>query len=104
VTSGNLPLTYLDSYKLKNRKVEKNLEFQKKKSIPKFIFRRSKAQKNPHFFFESRQVKELMDIFLMNRIEKKNSSECVAAVELGRKRKDLTLIIAITGCSVGQQR
>ena len=47
--SGNLPLTCLDSYERKSRKVDAEPRIEKK-LIPKFIFRRSEAQKNPLFF------------------------------------------------------
>jgi len=48
-TLGNLPLTFLDSYELKSRKVDEEHRI-RKKLIPKLIFRRSEAQKNPLFF------------------------------------------------------
>jgi len=54
-----------------SEKSTRNLE-SKKKLIPKFIFRRSGAQKTLFFVFESRQVKKKMDIFLMEPSERRH--------------------------------
>src|SRR5712671_5511367 len=50
-TSGNLPLTFLDSYERKSRKADEEPRIQKK-LIPKCTFRRSEAP----IFSKSRQV------------------------------------------------
>ena len=61
------------SYGWKSQEVEKGPRTQKQ-LIPEFIFRRGEKFKKPLFFFKSRKVKKLMDIFLM--------TGCVMALRL----------------------